>query len=106
MFNIVREATTFEQLVPLEPQQIRKAASRMKAEAGMGIDQLSPIDVERLPESGMHDLAQLYEAIEGPLTWPRQKMACIWRLLPKKSSGDRVIGLLPIFCRIWSLVRD
>eukprot|EP00959_Pyramimonas_sp_CCMP1952_P159213 3329876-Pyramimonas_sp.AAC.1 len=33
VFNIVREAAKVEQLVPLEPQQIRKAASRMKAKS-------------------------------------------------------------------------
>eukprot|EP00959_Pyramimonas_sp_CCMP1952_P368322 7715357-Pyramimonas_sp.AAC.1 len=33
VFNIVREAAKVQQFVPLEPQQIRKAASRMKAKA-------------------------------------------------------------------------
>eukprot|EP00959_Pyramimonas_sp_CCMP1952_P209497 4383051-Pyramimonas_sp.AAC.1 len=27
-------------------------------------------------------------------------------MLPRKSSGDRVIGLAPMMCRLWSLIRD
>ena len=46
IFHQVRMAAHVEQLVPLEVHDIRQAARRMKARAGQGIDQISPVDVD------------------------------------------------------------
>eukprot|EP00959_Pyramimonas_sp_CCMP1952_P243298 5085645-Pyramimonas_sp.AAC.1 len=27
-------------------------------------------------------------------------------MLPKKSTGDRIIGIAPMICRLWSLIRE
>eukprot|EP00959_Pyramimonas_sp_CCMP1952_P013939 294860-Pyramimonas_sp.AAC.1 len=78
----------------------------MKTKAGLGVDRLTPIDFERLPDSALEELSGIYEAIEASVSWPWQLLVCLGRLLPKKSSGDRVIGILPMFCRLWSLARD
>eukprot|EP00959_Pyramimonas_sp_CCMP1952_P293161 6131345-Pyramimonas_sp.AAC.1 len=78
----------------------------MKGKAGMGIDRLSPLDVERLPDVAIAELCSLYAAIEERKTWPWQTMLVVGRLLAKKSGGDRVIGLIAMFCRIWSLARE
>eukprot|EP00959_Pyramimonas_sp_CCMP1952_P015952 337208-Pyramimonas_sp.AAC.1 len=78
----------------------------MKARAGMGIDRLSPLDFERLPDCAIEDLVNLFSAIEASLTWPWQSLIVIGRLLAKKSGGDRVIGLVAMLCRVWSLARE
>eukprot|EP00959_Pyramimonas_sp_CCMP1952_P206442 4317403-Pyramimonas_sp.AAC.1 len=44
--------------------------------------------------------------IEAELVWPRQTMITLGRLLPKKTEGDRLIGLLSMFSRLWSLIRE
>eukprot|EP00959_Pyramimonas_sp_CCMP1952_P185201 3872610-Pyramimonas_sp.AAC.1 len=60
----------------------------------MGVDVLSPTDVERLPDVALDELARMYGVIEETLTWPSQLGLTIGRMIPKKASGDRVIGLL------------
>eukprot|EP00959_Pyramimonas_sp_CCMP1952_P201502 4213570-Pyramimonas_sp.AAC.1 len=49
----VRSRAEVEQLVPLDVADVRAALSRMKARAGLGIDRLSPTDIERLPDEGI-----------------------------------------------------
>eukprot|EP00959_Pyramimonas_sp_CCMP1952_P236982 4952571-Pyramimonas_sp.AAC.1 len=65
----------------------------MKAAAGLGADRMTPIDVERLPSVALVELAELLNAIERTLAWPHQTQLIIGKPLPKKLSGDRVIGL-------------
>eukprot|EP00959_Pyramimonas_sp_CCMP1952_P114766 2399296-Pyramimonas_sp.AAC.1 len=48
----------------------------------------------------------LYSAIEECKTWPWQTMMVVGRLLANKSGGDRVIGLIAMLCRVWSLARE
>eukprot|EP00959_Pyramimonas_sp_CCMP1952_P132505 2770838-Pyramimonas_sp.AAC.1 len=60
----VRQMGMVEQLVPLSVADLRQALRRMKARAGLGADQLSPVDLERLPDEGLEDLCQLFLAVE------------------------------------------
>eukprot|EP00959_Pyramimonas_sp_CCMP1952_P241868 5055622-Pyramimonas_sp.AAC.1 len=78
----------------------------MKSRAGLGIDRLTPLDSERLPDCALDELAGIFETIEATCTWPWQLLVVLGRLLPKKSSGDRVIGLMAMVTRLWSLSRD
>ena len=78
----------------------------MKARAGQGIDQMSPVDIQRLPDVGVEQLTSLFEACESQMTWPWQVLMILGRLLAKKSGGDRVIGLLTMLTRVWSLARE
>eukprot|EP00959_Pyramimonas_sp_CCMP1952_P250228 5230363-Pyramimonas_sp.AAC.1 len=71
----------------------------MKPRAGLGADQLTPCDIERLPDAGVAELATLFNTAEEFLAWPVQTMIVIGRLLPKKISGDRVIGLITMLSR-------
>eukprot|EP00959_Pyramimonas_sp_CCMP1952_P002527 52123-Pyramimonas_sp.AAC.1 len=59
----------------------------MKARAGLGVDRLSLLDFERLPECAITELVALFTAIEESLTWPWQSLLVIGRFLAKKSGG-------------------
>eukprot|EP00959_Pyramimonas_sp_CCMP1952_P319638 6688304-Pyramimonas_sp.AAC.1 len=59
-----------------------------------------------MPDIALTGLSQLYAVIEETLVWPVQLGLTSGRLLPKKVSGDRVIGLLSMIARIWSLARE
>eukprot|EP00959_Pyramimonas_sp_CCMP1952_P056290 1175762-Pyramimonas_sp.AAC.1 len=73
----------------------------------MGLDRLSPIDLERLPDAALTELAQLYNMFEECQTWPWQLMGVVGKLLAKKTVGQfRVIGLICMICRVWSLARE
>eukprot|EP00959_Pyramimonas_sp_CCMP1952_P154621 3234696-Pyramimonas_sp.AAC.1 len=61
----------------------------------MGIDRLSPLDFERLPDEALAELCMLYPA-----------MVVVGRLLAKKPGGDRVIGLIAMLCRVWNIARE
>ena len=67
---------------------------------------MSPVDVERLPDSALEEARGLCRLVEEGLAWPWQAMAAVGRLLGKKSGGDRVMGLLATFCRLWSMARE
>eukprot|EP00959_Pyramimonas_sp_CCMP1952_P140774 2946262-Pyramimonas_sp.AAC.1 len=64
----------------------------MKATTGLGADRMTPIDVERPPDSAVLELAELLNLIECSLACPFQTQLVIGKLLPKKLGGDRVIG--------------
>eukprot|EP00959_Pyramimonas_sp_CCMP1952_P086519 1809726-Pyramimonas_sp.AAC.1 len=78
----------------------------MKPRAGLGVDRLTPMDVQRLPLSARAELVDFYNQVEDQLTWPWQLLIVEGRLLPKKAQGDRVIGILCMVCRIWSMIRE
>eukprot|EP00959_Pyramimonas_sp_CCMP1952_P251040 5246873-Pyramimonas_sp.AAC.1 len=70
--STVRSRAEVEQLVPLDVADVRAALARMKARAGLGIDRLSPTDIERLPDEGIQCLCDLFHMIEEGLSWPWQ----------------------------------
>eukprot|EP00959_Pyramimonas_sp_CCMP1952_P095115 1989012-Pyramimonas_sp.AAC.1 len=79
----------------------------MEARAGQGIDRLSQLDLERLPDEALSELAELFNMFEECQTWPWQLMGVLGRLLPLKAEGQfRVIGLIRVLCRVWSLARE
>ena len=78
----------------------------MKAKAGLGVDQLSPLDMERLPFAGLVELTALFNACEECCSWPWQVPRVVGKLLGKKSGGDRVIGLMSMFSRTWPFARQ
>eukprot|EP00959_Pyramimonas_sp_CCMP1952_P332812 6969267-Pyramimonas_sp.AAC.1 len=78
----------------------------MRAKTGLGADRLSPLDVERPPQAGLEELAELVNVCEATLTWPHQTQLVIGKLLPKKVEGDRAIGLISMIGRVWSGIRE
>eukprot|EP00959_Pyramimonas_sp_CCMP1952_P192241 4019592-Pyramimonas_sp.AAC.1 len=72
----------------------------------MGVDAFTPLDFERLPKTGLTEMTLLLEAAEATLTWPTQTLLIIDRLTPKKSNGERAIGLASMLGRVWSMIRE
>eukprot|EP00959_Pyramimonas_sp_CCMP1952_P466771 9490520-Pyramimonas_sp.AAC.1 len=52
----------------------------------MGVDFVTPLDLERLPDCAIAELALVFEACEQCLCWPAQLLLILGRMLPKKSS--------------------
>eukprot|EP00959_Pyramimonas_sp_CCMP1952_P278780 5828887-Pyramimonas_sp.AAC.1 len=67
---------------------------------------MTPTDFERLPDSALAELAIRFEACELYGCWPGQVSLIIGRMLPKKVSGDRIIGLVAMLGRVWSMIRE
>eukprot|EP00959_Pyramimonas_sp_CCMP1952_P068875 1437691-Pyramimonas_sp.AAC.1 len=107
VLKVAREAVLNTDPLPvLEDPDLRKALKAMKPRAGLGVDRLTPCDMERLPDQGLEVLASLPNSIEHLLAWPAQTMLAIGRLLPKKVSGGRVISLISMLSRVWSMSRE
>eukprot|EP00959_Pyramimonas_sp_CCMP1952_P158435 3313381-Pyramimonas_sp.AAC.1 len=98
-FADVRAAAVLEPLEPLDIAGIRAAAHAMKPRAGLGVDVLTPLDFERLPDLALDELRGLYAVVEETLVWPSQVSLALGRLLPKNLKGGRVIGVLSMFTR-------
>ena len=105
-FGQIRAWAAVNVLSPIDGEEVRVALSKMKPMAGLGIDGLTPLDMQRLPPEGHDALAKLLNTIEEVGTWPTQLLVVLGRLLPKKSGGDRIIGILGMVRRTWSLVRE
>eukprot|EP00959_Pyramimonas_sp_CCMP1952_P081760 1707904-Pyramimonas_sp.AAC.1 len=78
----------------------------MKPSSATGVGRLCSLDVDRLPDIDLAELAALLSLCEHHQVWPHQVLITIGTLLPKKISGDRVIGLLSHFGRMWSQARE
>eukprot|EP00959_Pyramimonas_sp_CCMP1952_P162922 3406008-Pyramimonas_sp.AAC.1 len=72
----------------------------------MRVDRLSSHDLLRLPDEALQGLSALLSVCEATQTWPHQMLLTIGTLLPKKVSGDRIIGMLPHLSRVWSQARE
>ena len=59
LFAEIQAARDDEQLSPLSPERVLRATKLMKARAGQGIDQMSPVDIQRLPGEGFWQAALL-----------------------------------------------
>eukprot|EP00959_Pyramimonas_sp_CCMP1952_P326001 6823920-Pyramimonas_sp.AAC.1 len=54
----------------------------------------------------LDELRVLHPVVEDTLVWPSQVSLVLGRLFPAKSKGDRVIGALTTFTRVWSKARE
>eukprot|EP00959_Pyramimonas_sp_CCMP1952_P198840 4158887-Pyramimonas_sp.AAC.1 len=78
----------------------------MSARSGPGIGRVTPTDIERLPDEGIQCLCDLFRMIEEGLSWPWRVTCVVGKLLGKKSGGGRVIGLIAMLCRVWSMAGE
>eukprot|EP00959_Pyramimonas_sp_CCMP1952_P438394 9178109-Pyramimonas_sp.AAC.1 len=106
LFQKSREAPETATLPTIEVSHLGMAVRRMKPRAELGVDRLTPADVQGLPQSARAELVDFSNQVEEQLTWPWQLLVVEGRLLPKKAQGDRVIGLICMICRIWPLIRE
>eukprot|EP00959_Pyramimonas_sp_CCMP1952_P040235 841158-Pyramimonas_sp.AAC.1 len=79
----IRSRAQVGQLVPLEIPDVRAALSRMKARAGLGIDRLSPTDMERLPDGHGGIARRGHPEPLRPSAWSRRASpgrgrSCAW----------------------------
>eukprot|EP00959_Pyramimonas_sp_CCMP1952_P199228 4167277-Pyramimonas_sp.AAC.1 len=72
----------------------------------MGVDFITPLDLERLPDSALGELILVFEAREQCLCWQAKLQLILGRLLPKGTSGDRIIGLAPLLGRLRPPIRE
>eukprot|EP00959_Pyramimonas_sp_CCMP1952_P329707 6903245-Pyramimonas_sp.AAC.1 len=71
-FANMREWARIQGLAPIDGDDVRSAAARTKARAGLGVDQLTPLDIQRLPPEGHEALAGILNLVEDTGTWPTQ----------------------------------
>eukprot|EP00959_Pyramimonas_sp_CCMP1952_P161537 3377912-Pyramimonas_sp.AAC.1 len=57
VFQRVEDAVGGDPLEPISVRDIRPALKQMKASTGQGVDFLSPVDLERLPDTALAELA-------------------------------------------------
>eukprot|EP00959_Pyramimonas_sp_CCMP1952_P368536 7719680-Pyramimonas_sp.AAC.1 len=94
-FRRIKEATFPGDLPEITTNDIRGTLRRMKPRAGQGLDRLSPTDLDRLPDAALAAIA--FVMVEESCKWPWPwQLPVLGRLLPRKSSGDRTIGLSPL----------
>eukprot|EP00959_Pyramimonas_sp_CCMP1952_P327771 6862319-Pyramimonas_sp.AAC.1 len=87
----MREWARIQGLAPIDGDEVRSAAARMKARTGLGVDQLTLLDIQRLPSEGHEALAGILNLVDDTGTWPTQLLCALGRLLPKKADGDRIM---------------
>ena len=91
-------------LPPLSLDTLDNVMRKLPVKA-VGVDALTPLDIQCLPLEGRQGFCQLLEDVEQAGTWPTQLLGTIGALLPKPKGGERVIGLLPETAKIWSRAR-
>eukprot|EP00959_Pyramimonas_sp_CCMP1952_P093975 1965818-Pyramimonas_sp.AAC.1 len=98
-FRVIREEAEFNELEPIQADDLYATAAKMSARAGLGVDMFTPVDFQRLPRSAISEMASVLQTIESTLAWPIQLMMVL-RLIPKKQTGDRAIGILTMVARL------
>eukprot|EP00959_Pyramimonas_sp_CCMP1952_P228721 4782179-Pyramimonas_sp.AAC.1 len=64
-------------LPALTADDLRRAASRLKANTALGVDRLRPGDFQRLPQDALQELADLLTTSERLQAWPHQLLHTI-----------------------------
>eukprot|EP00959_Pyramimonas_sp_CCMP1952_P242451 5067743-Pyramimonas_sp.AAC.1 len=68
----MREWALVQEIAPIDGDQARAAAARMKARAGHGVDQLTLSDTQRLPPEGHATSACILNLVEHSGASPTQ----------------------------------
>eukprot|EP00959_Pyramimonas_sp_CCMP1952_P087564 1832243-Pyramimonas_sp.AAC.1 len=64
-------------LAPLQLQQLDRLPPAISATKAKGIDNIGPLEVQRLPTEGRQEMIDLLNDIEEVGAWPRQMLATI-----------------------------
>eukprot|EP00959_Pyramimonas_sp_CCMP1952_P354196 7420626-Pyramimonas_sp.AAC.1 len=65
LFADIRERVAEEPLPPLSGEQLRAAGRSMKQAAAMGADRPTALDIDRLPDTALEELAVVLAACEA-----------------------------------------
>eukprot|EP00959_Pyramimonas_sp_CCMP1952_P256242 5352125-Pyramimonas_sp.AAC.1 len=60
---------------------------------GLGVDGVTPVDFQRLPQTALQEMALQFTAIEDPLTRPIQTQVTLGKLTPEKTGTNRAIRM-------------
>ena len=85
-------------------QYIKAALSKFSVKTAMSTDQIPPKALLQVSGQGLDALARLLMRIEAAGHWP-SGLITLMAVLPKPTGGDRLIGILPVICRVWGRVR-
>lgn len=80
--------------------EVDDALFTFKDSTGQNVDGVGPLFIKTLPREGRQDFANLIGACQTLFAWPWQAYCVLGALLPKADGGERVIGLLPMVCRV------
>ena len=106
LFHRIRSLLDSHSLPPLDVALLRRALRAMRPRTGRGVDQMTPLDFERLPDAALQEMVHMLCQAEAVASWPRQVLLVVGRLLGKKSGGERVIEVFSMFTRCWSVLRE
>eukprot|EP00959_Pyramimonas_sp_CCMP1952_P208887 4369242-Pyramimonas_sp.AAC.1 len=93
-------------LPPITSHEVRQAIKRLKANTALGADRLRPAGLLRLPDNAPSELAELFNIAEHVQMWPHQLLHTIGVMRAKKDNVDRILGIVTIIARLWSLTRE
>ena len=97
----VKEARAKEKLKDMTIEQLHEALFTFPRDTGKGSDNASPDFVKALPKAAKEEIVSLFNSILRSGTWPWQWLHVLIALLPKPQGGERPIGLLPFFMRLF-----
>ena len=98
----LRELAILEKATPPTLAQVDEALTTFKTHTGKGLDNVGPNFYSSLPIEGRQQLTDVLVQCHRALAWPWQVLNNLCKLLPKASGGDRVIGLMNFFARLYS----
>ncbi|CAK0809774.1 unnamed protein product, partial [Prorocentrum cordatum] len=99
------EVAKEEDYPPVEQEEFDRALNSINGRKAIGVDVLSPTEVQKLPHEAREELRQLMNDAEAQGLWPRQCMAVVVASVPKPAGGDRVLGMIAAMPKIWSKAR-
>eukprot|EP00959_Pyramimonas_sp_CCMP1952_P108879 2276682-Pyramimonas_sp.AAC.1 len=79
---------------------------RIPARKAKGVDSLSPLDIQRLPDAARQAFVDNLNAIEAAGVWPSCLSSVFGAAIPKEAGGCRVLGLVPMLQKVWSKIRS
>ena len=104
--DVLRQARC-EDPPPIAAEQIAGALKRISARKARGVDDLSSADLLKIPARSREGLASVLTDCEARGVWPPQVSTALCAASPKPNgSGDRIIGMPPTFCKVWSKARS
>jgi hypothetical protein len=89
---------------PITEDHVADGIRKMRADAGVGVDQWSGREWLALPSAAIKELTQLMNAIDNQIAWPAQVLQAIVLLIPKPKGGDRPICLMAAITKLWECI--
>ena len=84
---------------------LRAAARKFKRRTGLGCDSIHPCALGWLSDVLSGALADFFMCLESKGAWPAAIRTILLAQIPKTGGGQRTIGLLPVFVRLWEKAR-